>query len=174
MKTKIEIIKGDITKQKVDAIVNAANTSLRGGGGVDGAIHLAAGPELLEYNIKLGSCPTGEVRLAPGFKLPAKYIIHTVGPIWNGGENNEDILLANCYKNSLTLASDNKFKSVAFPSISTGIYRFPLERAVNIALTETKKFLPRNDELEKIVFVCFDERTREVYNKVFDKIFGIM
>ena len=171
MKTKIEIIQGDITKQNVDAIVNAANTSLLGGGGVDGAIHRAAGPELLEYNKKLEGCPTGEVRLAPGFNLPAKYVIHTVGPVWNGGERNEDNLLANCYRNSLFLAVEKKFKSIAFPSISTGVYRFPLERAVNIALTETKKFLEKNEELEKIVFVCFDERTRDVYNKTYDRIF---
>ena len=171
MKTEIEIIQGDITKQKVDAIVNAANTSLLGGGGVDGAIHRAAGPELLEYNKKLGGCPTGEVKLAPGFNLPSKFVIHTVGPVWNGGERNEDNLLANCYKNSISLAVENKFKSMAFPSISTGVYRFPLERAANIALTETKKFLDKNDELEKIVFVCFDERTKDVYNKTYNRIF---
>ena len=174
MKTNIEITLGDITKQKVDAIVNAANTSLLGGGGVDGAIHRAAGPELLEYNKKLGGCPTGEVRLSPGFNLPAKYVIHTVGPIWNGGVKNEDHLLANCYRNSLSLAAEKKFQSLAFPSISTGIYRFPLERAVSIALTETKKFLVENDELEKIVFVCFDNKTRDAYNELFNKIFGIV
>ncbi|MEJ2616627.1 MAG: O-acetyl-ADP-ribose deacetylase [Ignavibacteriaceae bacterium] len=172
MKTKIEILKGDITKQKVDAIVNAANTSLLGGGGVDGAIHRAAGPELLEYNKKLGGCPTGEVKLAPGFNLPAKYIIHTVGPVWSGGERNEDNLLANCYKNSLSLAVERKFKSVAFPSISTGVYRFPLERAVNIALSETKKFFDDNEDLEKIVFVCFDDRTKDVYVKTYERIFN--
>ena len=174
MKTNIEITLGDITKQKVDAIVNAANTSLLGGGGVDGAIHRAAGPELLEYNKKLGGCPTGEVRLSPGFNLPAKYVIHTVGPIWNGGVKNEDHLLANCYRNSLSLAAEKKFQSLAFPSISTGIYRFPLERAVSIALTETKKFLVENDELKKIVFVCFDNKTRDAYNELFNKIFGIV
>jgi len=172
MKTKIEIIRGDITKQKVDAIVNAANTSLLGGGGVDGAIHRTAGPELLEYNKKLGGCPTGEVKLAPGFNLPAKYVIHTVGPVWNGGERNEDKLLANCYRNSLSLAVEKKFKSIAFPSISTGVYRFPLERAVNIALSETKKFLAGNDELEIIIFVCFDEWTKEVYIKTYEGIFS--
>lgn len=171
MKTKIEIIQGDITKQNVDAIVNAANISLLGGGGVDGAIHRAAGPELLEYNKKLGRCSTGEVKLAPGFNLPAKYVIHTVGPVWNGGESNEDNLLANCYKNSLSLAVEKNFKSVAFPSISTGVYRFPLDRAANIALSETKKFLTKNDEFENIVFVCFDERTRDLYNKTYDRIF---
>ncbi len=172
MKTKIEILKGDITKQKVDAIVNAANTSLLGGGGVDGAIHRGAGPELLEYNKKLGGCPTGKVKLAPGFNLPAKFVIHTVGPIWNGGERNEDNLLANCYKNSLSLAMEKRFKSIALPSISTGVYRFPLDRAVNIALSETKKFLAINNELEKIVFVCFDERTKDVYVKNYERIFS--
>ena len=171
MKEKIQIVEGDITKQQVDAIVNAANTSLLGGGGVDGAIHKAAGPELLEFNKKLGGCPTGEVKLAPGFNLPAKYVIHTVGPIWNGGENNEDNLLADCYKNSLALAAENKFKSVAFPSISTGVYRFPLERAVKIALTEAKNFLAENDVIEKIVFVCFDERTKHIYTKTYEEIF---
>ncbi len=165
MKTKIEIIKGDITKQKVDAIVNAANTSLLGGGGVDGAIHRGAGPELLEYNKKLGRCPTGQAKISPGFNLPAKYIIHTVGPVWNGGTYNEDSLLANCYKNSLSLAEENIIKTIAFPSISTGAYRFPLERAVKIALTETKNYLEKNDFLEKIIFVCFDENTKKVYEE---------
>ena len=172
MKTKIEIIKDDITKQNVDAIVYAANTSLLGGGGVDGAIHRAAGPELLKYNKKLGGCPTGDVKLAPGFNLPAKFVIHTVGPIWNSGEKNEDKLLANCYKNSLLLAVQKNFKSIAFPSISTGVYGFPLERAVNIALTETKKFLSENDELERILFVCFDERTKDVYVENYKRIFN--
>jgi O-acetyl-ADP-ribose deacetylase (regulator of RNase III) len=171
MKTKIEIIRGDITTQKVDAIVNAANTSLLGGGGVDGAIHRAAGRELLEYNKKLGGCPTGEAKISPGFNLPAKYIIHTVGPIWNGGKKNEENLLANCYKNTLVLAKGNNIKTIAFPSISTGAYRFPLELAVNIALTETKNFIDENNIMEKIIFVCFDERTREVYIQTYNKIF---
>ena len=165
MNTKIEIIKGDITKLKVDAIVNAANTSLLGGGGVDGAIHRGAGPELLEYNKKLGGCPTGEAKISPGFNLPAKYIIHTVGPVWNGGTHNEDNLLANCYRNSLSLAKENNIKTIAFPSISTGAYMFPLERAAKIALTETKNFLDRNDFLDKIIFVCFDENTKKVYEE---------
>ncbi len=140
MNDRIEIHKGDITKLKVDAIVNAANTSLLGGGGVDGAIHRAAGPELLEFNRKLGGCQTGEAKISPGFNLPAKYIIHTVGPVWNDGKNNEDKLLANCYKNSLKLAVENGIKTIAFPAISTGVYRFPLERATKIAVTEVKKF----------------------------------
>jgi len=166
MKNRIEIQKGDITKLKVDAIVNAANTSLLGGGGVDGAIHRAAGPELLDFNRKLGGCKTGEAKISPGFNLPAKYIIHTVGPVWNGGKYNEDTLLANCYKNSLKLAVENGIKTIAFPAISTGIYRFPLERATKIAVNEVKKFLEKNVSIEKIIFVCFDEETYGVYKSV--------
>jgi len=166
MKNKIEIQKGDITKLKVDAIVNAANTSLLGGGGVDGAIHRAAGPELLEFNRKLGGCSTGEAKISPGFKLPAKFIIHTVGPVWDGGKNNEHKLLANCYKNSLKLARENKVKTIAFPAISTGVYRFPLERATKIAVDEVKKFLEKNESIEKVIFVCFDEETYQVYQKI--------
>ena len=163
MKNSIEIQKCDITKLKVDAIVNAANTSLLGGGGVDGAIHRAAGPELLEFNRKLGGCPTGEAKISPGFNLPAKYIIHTVGPVWNGGKNNEDKLLANCYNNSLKLAIENGIKTIAFPAISTGVYRFPLERATKIAINEVKKFLEKNESIVKVIFVCFDEETYDVY-----------
>jgi O-acetyl-ADP-ribose deacetylase (regulator of RNase III) len=166
MKIRIEIQKGDITKLKVDAIVNAANTSLLGGGGVDGAIHRAAGPELLEFNRKLGGCSTGEAKISPGFKLPAKFIIHAVGPVWDGGKNNEDKLLANCYKNSLKLARENKVKTIAFPAISTGVYRFPLERATKIAVDEVKKFLEKNESIEKVNFVCFDEETYQVYQKI--------
>jgi len=173
MKNRIEIQKCDITKLIVDAIVNAANTSLLGGGGVDGAIHRAAGPELLEYNRKLGGCPTGESKISPGFKLPANSIIHTVGPVWNGGKNNvteavtkEDSLLASCYKNSLKLAVENKIKTIAFPAISTGVYRFPLERATKIAVSEVKNFLEKNDSIEKVIFVCFDDETYSVYQKI--------
>jgi len=166
MKKRIEIYKGDIPKLKVDAIVNAANTSLLGGGGVDGAIHRAAGPKLLEFNSKLGGCTTGEAKISPGFNLPAKFIIHTVGPVWNGGKNNEDKLLANCYKNSLKLAVENGIKTIAFPAISTGVYRFPLERATKIAINEVKKFLDKNESLEKVIFVCFDEETYQVYNNI--------
>ncbi len=166
MKKRIEIYKGDIPKLKVDAIVNAANTSLLGGGGVDGAIHRAAGPKLLEFNSKLGGCTTGEAKISPGFNLPAKFIIHTVGPVWNGGKNNEDKLLANCYKNSLKLAVENGIRTIAFPAISTGVYRFPLERATKIAINEVKKFLDKNESLEKVIFVCFDEETYQVYNNI--------
>jgi len=166
MKNRIEILKGDITKLKVDAIVNAANTSLLGGGGVDGAIHRGAGPELLEFNRKLEGCSTGEAKISPGFKLPAKFIIHTVGPVWNGGKNNEDKLLTNCYKNSLQLAKENNVKTIAFPAISTGVYRFPLERATKIAVSEVKKFLEKNASIEKVIFVCFDEETYQVYKNI--------
>ena len=171
MNTIIEIIQGDITIQNVDAIVNAANTSLLGGGGVDGAIHRAAGSKLLEYNKKLGGCPTGKAKISPAFNLSAKFIIHTVGPVWNEGSKNEDNLLSNCYKNSLSLAKENNIKTIAFPSISTGAYRFPLERAAKIALTETKNYLDKNDFFEKIIFVCFDTKTKEVYEKIIKTIF---
>ena len=166
MENKIEIHKGDITKLSVDAIVNAANTSLLGGGGVDGAIHRAAGPELLEYNKKLGGCPTGEAKISPGFNLPAKHVISTVGPVWNGGNRNEDELLANCYRNSLRIAFENNIKTIAFPSISTGVYRFPVERASKIAVKEVKDFLDKNPSIEKVIFVCFDDKTYEVYKNI--------
>jgi O-acetyl-ADP-ribose deacetylase (regulator of RNase III) len=165
MKSKIEIQQGDITKFKVDAIVNAANTSLLGGGGVDGAIHRAAGPELLEACRKLNGCPTGEAKITPGFKLPARHVIHTAGPVWSGGNRNEDELLANCYRNSLDRALSNNIKTIAFPSISTGAYRFPIERAAKIAVTEVKYFLEEHPAIEKVIFVCFDERTYNVYEK---------
>ena len=166
MVKKVEIHKGDITKLNVDAIVNAANTTLLGGGGVDGAIHRAAGKELLDECKKLGGCKTGEAKLTSGYNLPAKYIIHTVGPVWNGGKNNEDELLANCYRNSLKLAVDNGIKSIAFPAISTGVYKFPLERAVKIAIDEVTKFLNDNDEIKKIIFVAFDNTTYNCYDEI--------
>jgi O-acetyl-ADP-ribose deacetylase (regulator of RNase III) len=166
--SKIEIIKGDITKLKVDAIVNAANNSLLGGGGVDGAIHRAAGHQLLEHNRKLGGCETGEAKISPGFNLPAKFIIHTVGPIWNGGNSNEDELLAKCYQNSLMLAVKNQIKTIAFPAISTGVYRFPLERATKIAIKEVRSFLSQNKEIEKVIFVCFGDETKKIYDKILE------
>ena len=171
MKERIEIIEGDITRQEVDAIVNAANTTLLGGGGVDGAIHRAAGPELLEETRTLGGCPTGEARVSKGYRLPAKWVIHTVGPVWAGGHKNEENLLAACYRNSLEAASNLDVKSVAFPSISTGAYRFPLERATEIAMTETKKFLQGNSSIEKVVFVCFGEKVLGIYKQVFQRVF---
>ena len=163
---KIETHKGDITKLKVDAIVNAANTSLLGGGGVDGAIHRAAGPELLQECRTLNGCKTGEAKITKGYNLPAKFVIHTVGPIWSGGKNNEEELLANCYRNSLMLAIENGITSIAFPAISTGVYHFPLEKATWIAITETNKFLKENDNIDKVIFVAFDEKTYNVYNQL--------
>ena len=163
---RIELYKGDITKIKVDAIVNAANNTLLGGGGVDGAIHREAGPELLEFCESLNGCNTGEAKISPGFNLKVKYIIHTVGPIWKGGEYNEDALLSSCYINSYKLATSNDIKSIAFPSISTGVYRFPTERAAKIAISETLKFLKGNTEINKVIFVCFDERTHEIYRSI--------
>lgn len=160
---KITLIKGDITKLDVDTIVNAANTTLLGGGGVDGAIHRAAGPELLEECKTLGGCPTGEAKITRGYRLPAKYVIHTVGPIWQGGKNNEDDLLASCYRNSLKLAEEYKIERIAFPNISTGVYRFPKERAAQIAINEVKKFLENTKIVKEVIFVCFDEENYMIY-----------
>ena len=172
MEEKVHIVEGDITKQKVDAIVNAANTSLLGGGGVDGAIHRAAGPELLEETRKIGGCPTGEARSSKGYRLPAKWVIHTVGPVWAGGNRNEEELLANCYRNSYRVARELGVKSIAFPSISTGAYRFPLERATEIALEETKRVLEKDKEFTKVVFVCFGEKVLKTYKDVYERVFG--
>ncbi len=171
IKQRIEIIEGDITKQQVDAIVNAANTSLLGGGGVDGAIHRAAGPELLEECKKIGGCPTGESRVTKGYRLPSKWVIHTVGPIWKGGTANEDQLLANCYKNSLKTAKEIGAKTVAFPSISTGAYRFPMDRAAEIALKETAQFLKNDSFIKKVIFVCFGQEAFNIYKDTFKRLF---
>ena len=166
MTNRIQIIKADITRLEVDAIVNAANSTLLGGGGVDGAIHAAAGPGLLRECRTLGGCPTGEARLTGGYDLPAKYVIHTVGPIWRGGDMGEDGLLANCYINSLTLAAQNGVKTIAFPSISTGAYGFPVERASRIAVAEIRKFLEADSSIEKVIIVCFNQDVFEAYNKL--------
>lgn len=163
MINRIKIIQGDITKLEVDCIVNAANTSLLGGGGVDGAIHRAAGKELLEECKMLNGCKTGNAKITKGYKLPAKFVIHTVGPVWYGGENNEESLLASCYRNSLMLAIKNNIKTIAFPNISTGVYRFPKEKAAEIAITEVERFLKENDSITEVIFVCFDMENLNLY-----------
>ena len=162
----ILIVEGDITEQEVDAIVNAANNSLLGGGGVDGAIHRAAGPELLAECRGLHGCPTGEAKITRGYRLPAQWVIHTVGPVWRGGHDFEDELLANCYRRSLEVAVQNGVCSLAFPAISTGVYGFPLERATRIAVREVLAFLEKNPALERVLFVCFDSRARNCYQRV--------
>jgi O-acetyl-ADP-ribose deacetylase (regulator of RNase III) len=160
---RLSIVKGDIVKMKTDAIVNAANTSLLGGGGVDGAIHRAAGPELLAECETLNGCRTGEAKITKGYKLKAKYVIHTPGPIWRGGKWGEAELLANCYKNCLALAKENGVKTIAFPSISTGVYRFPVEQAAKIAVGEILNGLNNDDSIEQVTIVCFDDKTKEFY-----------
>jgi O-acetyl-ADP-ribose deacetylase (regulator of RNase III) len=172
METRVQIVEGDITKQKVDAIVNAANNSLLGGGGVDGAIHRAAGPQLLEETRKIGGCPTGEARVSKGYSLSAKWVIHTAGPVWKGGHKNEEGLLAGCYRNSLKAAVERGAKTVAFPSISTGAYGFPLDRATEIALKETKEFLETDKTLETVTFVCFGEKVLKAYQETYKRVFG--
>jgi O-acetyl-ADP-ribose deacetylase (regulator of RNase III) len=166
----IQVIKGDITKMKVDAIVNAANSSLLGGGGVDGAIHRAGGPKILEECMaireKQGGCKTGEAVITTGGNLPAKYVIHTVGPVWHGGNHNEESLLANAYRNSLQLAIDDNIKSIAFPNISTGVYHFPKQKAAEIAIETTKKFLGSDNSIKEVYFVCFDEENYNIYQSL--------
>lgn len=167
---KIEIIQGDITKQSVDAIVNAANCSLLGGGGVDGAIHRAAGPELLAECRTLGGCKTGEAKITRGYKLPAKYVIHTPGPVWHGGNKDEADKLRSCYRNCLVLASENGCKTVDFPSISTGVYHFPLEKASEIAIKTIAEYLFEHPEIERVRMVCFDERTKGYYEAALENL----
>ena len=173
MNPGIQLLQGDITKVTTDAIVNAANSSLLGGGGVDGAIHRAGGPAILAecqaIRAKQGGCATGEAVITTGGRLPAKWVIHTVGPVWNGGGHNEAGLLANCYRNALTLAVENHLSSIAFPNISTGIYHFPKNMAAAIALDTIIEFLERSKEIEKVIFVCFDEENYELY----DALLGI-
>ena len=166
MRDRVRVAQGDITQQRVDAIVNAANSSLLGGGGVDGAIHRAAGPELLEACREIGGCPTGEARITYGYNLPATYVIHTVGPVWSGGDRGEDALLASAYRSSLELARDHEAASIAFPAISTGAYGFPLQRATRIAIAETRSFLEANELPAVVTFVCFDEATRALYDSL--------
>ena len=163
MHSRVLLVEGDITTLAVDAIVNAARPSLLGGGGVDGAIHRAAGPGLLAECRTLGGCPTGEARLTGGHNLRASHVIHTVGPVWHGGDDHEDALLADCYRNSLALALRHGLRTIAFPAISTGAYRFPLDRATAIAVREVCASLTAYDELGPVTFVCFDARGRAVY-----------
>ncbi len=163
LQEKFEIIQGDITQLAVDAIVNAANQSLLGGGGVDGAIHRAAGPQLLEECRTLGGCQTGEAKITAGYNLPAHHIIHTVGPVWAGGTHNEDTLLASCYRNSMQLAVDYKLRSIAFPSISTGVYRFPIKRASRIALRVILDFIATDQSAPRVVMTCFSAQDLGVY-----------
>ena len=165
MDKTIRAIKGDITRQEVDAIVNAANNSLLGGGGVDGAIHRAAGPGLLEECRRLGGCATGDAKITRGHNLPARWVIHTVGPVWRGGRNGEDDLLASCYRRSMALAEEHGARSIAFPSISTGAYGFPIERAAPIAVREVRELLPGCASLQEVVFVCFSDDALEVYQQ---------
>ena len=163
MDERIKIVQGDITRRNVDAIVNAANNSLLGGGGVDGAIHRAAGPELLEECRKLQGCKTGQAKLTKGYNLQAKFVIHTVGPIWQEGNAGEDAALASCYRSCFSIAKDHSLRSLAFPSISTGVYRFPVDRASRIALSEIHRALKENPAIERVEVVCLDNRTFESY-----------
>lgn len=167
---RIILVKGDITKEKVEAIVNAANSSLLGGGGVDGAIHRAGGSEILEeckkIRAKQGKCNTGEAVITTAGRLPCKYVIHTVGPVWSESNREKENLLANCYKNALEIAVENNIKTIAFPNISTGIYRFPKDKAANIAIKTVSEFLKYNDTIESIRFVCFDEENYRIYKEI--------
>ncbi len=163
---KIDIVRGDITKLDIDAIVNAANTSLLGGGGVDGAIHRAAGPELLQECRKLGGCRPGEAKITRGYKLPARFVIHAVGPIWSGGNRGEAETLANCYRNSLDLALENKIRTIAFPAISCGAYRYPIADAARIAVQTTRDFLSGNDKIDKVIFVLATDEIFAAYQNL--------
>ena len=170
MPAQIRIVRGDITTLDLDAIVNAANTSLLGGGGVDGAIHHAAGPQLLEACRTLNGCPTGEARITSGYRLPARWIIHTVGPVWKGGARNEAVLLAACYENSLRLAEEKKLTSLAFPAISTGAYAYPLKEATEIAIREVRLFAQRSEALGEVVFCCYSGEHLAVYQKLMEQV----
>jgi O-acetyl-ADP-ribose deacetylase len=163
---KIEIARGDITKLNVDAIVNAANTTLLGGGGVDGAIHRAAGPELVAECRTLGGCQPGEAKVTRGYNLPARFVIHTVGPVWKGGKHGEPQILAKCYRNSLQLAAENGIKTVAFPAISCGAYGYPVSEAAQIALETTREFLASNDKIDKVIFVVTNDKIFAAYQQI--------
>ncbi|MFW5886288.1 MAG: O-acetyl-ADP-ribose deacetylase [Bacteroidota bacterium] len=166
----IELIKGDITQQNVDAIVNAANNSLLGGGGVDGAIHRAAGSKLLEECRTLNGCATGEAKITKGYELASKYVIHTVGPVWKGGHNNEAELLASCYENSMKLAFEYRLETIAFPNISTGVYHFPKQQAAEIAIETINSFIKRESILKKVIFVVFDDENLKIYQDLIQQV----
>lgn len=167
---RVTVVEGDITQQEVDAIVNAANTTLLGGGGVDGAIHHAAGPKLREECESLGGCETGNAKITGGYELPAKFVIHAVGPVWYGGNRGEYDLLASAYQQSLERAVENEIETIAFPSISTGAYRFPIDRAARIAVKTIKGFLEEDDSIEEVRLVCFSEEAFDVYEKAVKEI----
>jgi len=169
LQNRIELLKADITTLDVDAIVNAANSSLLGGGGVDGAIHAASGPALLEECRALNGCKTGQAKITKGYDLPSRYVIHTVGPVWHGGSHNEEGMLASCYRNSLQLAVTHHIKTIAFPNISTGVYGFPKPLAAKIAVNEARQFLVTNTTINKVIFVCFDDENFELYSKLLNQ-----
>jgi O-acetyl-ADP-ribose deacetylase (regulator of RNase III) len=169
---RIAVVEGDITRQQVDAIVNAANTTLLGGGGVDGAIHRVAGPELLAECRTLGGCATGQAKITKGYRLPAKWVIHTVGPVWRDGRQHEDDLLASCYRSCFALVEQHDIRTVAFPSISTGAYGFPMDRAARIAVMEAKGFLERNTMVERVLLVCFGQSAFDIHSRTVSDVFA--